>query len=365
MPRKLWRCGSNGSLELSETEIRTLKPGFVRIVPHAVGFNPTDYKHLVNKLAVGAGAGCDFAGVIREVGPEVSGFAVGDTVAGGQTGSNIKIPEDGVYSELIDVRADSLFKFPVKLVEDPRDEIPSGPVQSFEQAASLGVALGTVAIAFCWHNQTPLKQNSKSGFALVYGAAGSLGWAASQILRYMGYDVIAVASKKHRKLFDSIGVKHLVDYHDDDWVKQVRAIGGDDIVYAYDTICLGKSFAQVYDAVSSTKPVKINCSLPVNKKKLPELNKPKVSYDAPLWYHLWNETWPMGWFKNQAPAEQLAMTPEMFKQLNAILAQGWFRALPIKVAGTGFESIPKAMELFGKGVSGEKMVVRLRNTSKL
>lgn len=346
---------SNGTLNLTEATLEPLDAGFVRIRPKAVAINPTDYKHLTLKASVGAVAGCDFAGVVTEIGPGTSGVEVGQTVAGGVTGARLETPDVGAYSTVIRAYADSLYKFDHKLVTDTSNHIPEGPVKSFEQASSLGIGIGTAAIASAWYNKVPVKKNSAKGWFLVYGAAGSLGFHCVQLFKWMGYDVIAVASRKHEKLFKELGIKHLIDYHDSDWPEQVRKIAGDDITRAYDTIALGETFEQVSKAVSKSKSVKINCSLPPT---VPDNLGSNISYDVPLWYMFWQESFDMAGWHVDGSEELRKERAGIHDDINTYIADSNVKSLPITVAGDGFNEIPKAMDVFAQGTSAEKVVVR-------
>lgn len=49
----------------------------------AVGINPTDWKHISYGVTdVGCRVGCDYAGVVEEVGAKVSNFAKDDRITG-------------------------------------------------------------------------------------------------------------------------------------------------------------------------------------------------------------------------------------------------------------------------------------------
>lgn len=75
---------SNGVSELrSDVPLPTL-PGddWILVKTKAVALNPTDWKNIDKATAPGAIAGCDYAGVVEEVGNAVTKLKVGDKVAG-------------------------------------------------------------------------------------------------------------------------------------------------------------------------------------------------------------------------------------------------------------------------------------------
>jgi NADPH:quinone reductase-like Zn-dependent oxidoreductase len=53
----------------------------------AVGLNPTDWKHIQYLPTPDSIVGCDYAGIVEKVGKDVTGFKVGDRVAGFAHGS--------------------------------------------------------------------------------------------------------------------------------------------------------------------------------------------------------------------------------------------------------------------------------------
>jgi NADPH:quinone reductase-like Zn-dependent oxidoreductase len=58
----------------------------------AVALNPTDWKSIANSPSPGALAGCDYAGVVEEVGEGVKNLKTGDRVAGFVRGGEFNLP---------------------------------------------------------------------------------------------------------------------------------------------------------------------------------------------------------------------------------------------------------------------------------
>jgi NADPH:quinone reductase-like Zn-dependent oxidoreductase len=55
---------------------------WILIKTKAVALNPTDWKNISKATSPGSIAGCDYAGIVEEVGKSVTRFKVGDRIAG-------------------------------------------------------------------------------------------------------------------------------------------------------------------------------------------------------------------------------------------------------------------------------------------
>ena len=110
-----------------------LRDDYLLVRTKAVGLNPTDWKHIhyFGDVSAGARVGCDYVGIVEEVGSKVTkSFAKGDRVCGMAHGSNQSCLEDGSFAEYIVVKGDVTIKVPDNL--------------SDEEAATLGVGIQTV-----------------------------------------------------------------------------------------------------------------------------------------------------------------------------------------------------------------------------
>lgn len=154
--------------------------------------------------------GCDFAGVVEEVGEGVEGFAVGDNVFGlTQLGQ----PGRGTWAEYVVADADLVFHTPASLTA--------------EQAATMPVSLMTAAISlFHPEHGLGLKVSgiSDATSVLVWGGATSVGVSAIQLLRRAGYKVVATASDANHGYLERIGAHVVADYHDDDVLRKVKSV---------------------------------------------------------------------------------------------------------------------------------------------
>jgi NADPH:quinone reductase-like Zn-dependent oxidoreductase len=152
---------------------KLLEPGLIIVKNVAVGLNPTDYKMPANFPSPGAINGCDFAGVVVQIGPSVTKpLKVGDRVCGVVHGSNPVCHQSGSFAEYVAATADFVFKMPQNM--------------DFETAAAFGgAALGTVGLALyqslglSW----PDSPATRNFFVLVYGGSTTCGTMAIQLLR--------------------------------------------------------------------------------------------------------------------------------------------------------------------------------------
>ena len=78
-----------GEAEIREVTVPKLRDDYINVKVHAVALNPTDWKHVDYLASPGARVGCDYAGVVVEVGRNViKNFKKGDRVSGFCHGSN-------------------------------------------------------------------------------------------------------------------------------------------------------------------------------------------------------------------------------------------------------------------------------------
>ena len=151
--------------------------------------------------------GSEAAGVVVEVGPEVTGFRAGDRVM-----SRHRL---GAFAEIGNAKAALC------------DRIPDA--MSIEEA---GVFRGAYATAY--HALVQRGRLAPGEWVLVHGAAGGIGIAAIQVAKVFGAKVIATASTEpKRSACLEEGADHAIDYRGGfvDKVKQLTGGRGVDLVY--------------------------------------------------------------------------------------------------------------------------------------
>ncbi|MCT2594852.1 SDR family NAD(P)-dependent oxidoreductase, partial [Streptomyces sp. N2-109] len=157
---------------------QSLEPGQVRIAVRAAGLNFRDTLIALDMYPGKAILGTEAAGLVTEVGPGVSGLAVGDRVFG-----------------LVQ------HAFGPVAVADRRSlaKMPAG--WSFEEAASMPVAFLTA-----WYGLVDLAGLRKGESVLIHAAAGGVGMAAVQIARYLGAEVYGTASLGKHPTLEEMGI---------------------------------------------------------------------------------------------------------------------------------------------------------------
>lgn len=202
------KFGGPEVLEMVEAAEPTPGAGEVRVAVKAVGLNPVDSKtfggdarlRLVESVQqlihpnrwfgrgpsrFPRGVARDFAGIVEAVGPDVTGFAVGDGVLGTLRGAPGLGAKKGALVE--------------KLVAPTGDVVIKPEPLSFEVAASLGVAAQTASGAF-----RQLDLNS-SDVVVISAASGGVGSLAVQLALHRGATVIGIAGEHNIDYLRSLG----------------------------------------------------------------------------------------------------------------------------------------------------------------
>jgi NADPH2:quinone reductase len=207
---KAW--GGPETLVLEELPSPRPGPGEVVIDVKAAGVNFPDVLIIQNKYQIKPplpfAPGAELAGVIKEVGADVSGFAPGDRV--------IAMTTWGAFAEECVARVDQLIRMPAGL--------------DFATAAAFTLTYGT-----SWHALKDRGQLRAGETLLVLGAAGGVGLAAVEIGKALGARVIAAASSAAKlAVCRAHGADETIDYATEDLRARLKAIVGEkgvDVVY--------------------------------------------------------------------------------------------------------------------------------------
>jgi NADPH:quinone reductase len=207
---------ANTAPALSDIARPVAGPGQVLVRIHASGVNPLDLKIAAGmaghaKVGFPAILGIDMAGVVVEVGADVSGFAPGDEVWG-MTGGVGGV--QGSLAEYAAVDARLLAAKPASI--------------GMREAAALPLVFITA-----WEGLVDRARVAAGMKVLVHGGAGGVGHIAVQIARAKGAEVYATGSAEQRATIEGYGAV-FIDYRAstvDEYVQQYTDGEGFDIVY--------------------------------------------------------------------------------------------------------------------------------------
>jgi len=182
-------------MKIVEVERPVPAPDEILVKVYAASVNPADYivrqggnEGLKPYLKLPLGLGLDAAGIIDEVGSEVTAFNQGDRVYG--------VPNfiDGSYTEYLAAKAAQFALMP--------------RTTNFTEAASL-----PACARMAW-NGIAMKAKVQPGQrVLVHGAAGGIGNLALQFAKAYGAYVIGTASAHNAEFLKQLGADEVIDYN--------------------------------------------------------------------------------------------------------------------------------------------------------
>lgn len=210
------------------------QPNQVLIQLKAAGINPVDTKIRSRGIfypdSMPAIIGCDGAGIVQEVGREVTNFKPGDEVyfcAGG-----LGKEGTGNYAEFAVVEEHYLATKPTSL--------------AFAEAAAAPLVLITAWEAL--YDRARLEAGQK---VLIHAGAGGVGHVAIQLAKLKGAEVCTtVGSSDHARLVRQLGADEAILYKQTNFVEAVlKWTNGTGVDVAFDTVG-GQTF---FDSVNAVK----------------------------------------------------------------------------------------------------------------
>lgn len=179
-------------------------PGEVRIAVKAAGVNFSDLLARVGMYPDAPKPPCvigyEVSGDVESVGEGVEGVKPGDRVIAGS--------RFGGQAELVTVKAGDIF------------QLPDG--WSYEKGAAVPVVYVTAYAGMIRYGNVLEGER-----VLIHAAAGGVGIAATQIGKHLGAELYGTASASKHDAIRSFGIEHTIDYHTQDFVKEIRRITGD------------------------------------------------------------------------------------------------------------------------------------------
>ncbi|HBD27318.1 NADP-dependent oxidoreductase [Flavobacterium sp.] len=193
------RYSKNVKLQLTEVPKPVIKENEILIQIHSASINQLDAKlksgefKLLLPYKLPLILGHDVAGVVTEVGSNVSQFKVGDEVFSRPADFHI-----GAFAEYIAVNENDVALKPINV--------------SMEEAASFPLVALTVWQAFI--EKSNLKKGQK---VFIQAGSGGVGTIAIQLAKHLGATVATTTSAANFELVKSLGADIVIDYKTQDF----------------------------------------------------------------------------------------------------------------------------------------------------
>ncbi|PYH85369.1 oxidoreductase [Aspergillus uvarum CBS 121591] len=325
--------------------IPALRDDYILVKTVSVALNPTDWKHIAFLAPVGVLVGCDYAGIVEEVGKNVQGkFQKGDRVCGFVHGANAVEPEDGAFAEYIVAKADLSTKIPANL--------------SFQEAATLGVGITTVGQALYQSLKLapPTAPTANPEPLLIYGGSTATGALAIQFAKLSGYKVLTTCSPHNFDLVKQLGADAAFDYKNPNTPAEIRQYTDNKLRLVLDTISVEAS-AKFCDEAISTEGGEYSALLSVGTGRANVNDRWTLAYTAV------GEDFTFGETRMPAKPEDREFAARFWETATQLLAEGKVKVHRPKVGARGLEGVMEGLELLKQDkVSGEKLVYNVEET---
>lgn len=226
--------GGKEQLKESQTDLPAILDDQVLLEVHATSVNPIDWKlregYLKDMLPFEFPIilGWDAAGIIAEVGKNVSNFKAGDRVF-----ARPATTRQGTYAEFVPVDQNLLAKMPEEM--------------TFEEAAAIPLA-GLTA----WQCLVDFSEIKKGDKVLIHAGAGGVGNYAIQLAKSFGAYVTTTASKDNEEFVKSLGADRVIDYKEEEFNEILEdydivldSIGGDVLEKSYQVLKKGGKLVSI------------------------------------------------------------------------------------------------------------------------
>ena len=352
--------------EIKSAPYTSPKSNEIVVRNHALAINPVDWilkeqgTFAFPWLKYPIILGSDVAGEVVEVGPDVTGFKVGDRVVGHalQLDKEFNTTSQGGFQQYTVLQTVAASHIPDTL--------------SYEDASVLPLGLSTAAcglfqedaLALQYPSVPPPPHTGKT--LIVWGGSTSVGSNAIQLAVAAGYEVFTTASLKNFDYVKKLGASKAWDYKSKTVVKDItQALQGKTVAGAF-TVGAGAADAcmDIFNECEGNKFISM-ASYPVPQpppKRFPLL---KTMYMYMSWLVI-------NFFKSRARGIRynFIFGSSLFHNpvgkavyvdfLPKALAEGTFIAAPdALVVGEGIERINDALKVQRNGMSAKKVVVTL------
>ncbi|QSS54739.1 zinc-binding oxidoreductase ToxD [Histoplasma capsulatum var. duboisii H88] len=334
------------ALVSNDFPIPDILPDHVLVKTTHVALNPADWKNLgSDKTIPGTLGGCDFSGIVEEVGPTVvKKFNKGDKVMGFNLGFNKMKPTKGAFAEYVISKGDLLLRVPDTLRMDQAASMPMGLY-----TVAQGLYQGILQMAL------PNEPVKNAVPVLIYGGSSATGALAIQFAKLSGYTVLTTCSPQNFSYVKELGADVLFDSHEEGVGKKIREYTNDNLHLVYDTISIPETAAVCADALSSKPGGKYMAT------QFPQMERKDVESSAAVVYTMINEEFRVGEFSFPPKPEDIEYGIRFGDIAEKLIAEGKIKAHRVLTnEDGGFAAIPDGWTLMRENkVSGRKLVYKV------
>ncbi|KAK9352944.1 chaperonin 10-like protein [Lipomyces doorenjongii] len=341
-----WLTKADTCLQVGDAPLPTAGPGELVVKNAAIAINPLDCHMQDSGVFVQQWPtifGCDVAGEVYEVGPDVQRFKKGDRVIGHAINLVSGRPQDGAFALYTVIPANKAAILP--------DAIPftEGVVVPFALEAAVcalsikvpGVAMpgvSTPALGLPYPSpQDPVPPLGKT--LVLYGGSSSVGSMTTQLATAAGIHVISIVGKHNFDFSKRCGAAQVFDHKDPAVAdKVIEAVGksGHEFIGIFDAIATPETYAHDLAILAKLGGGHLACVHP------PPADVP-ANVKAGMIF-----------------AVNDIVTPVWQDYVTPALQAGRLQCLPPPtIIGKGLEHIQDALKKSKAGVSATKLVVEL------
>jgi NADPH:quinone reductase-like Zn-dependent oxidoreductase len=333
---------SKGSaLEVTYRPTPNPGPNELLIEAKSIALNPVDWYRRESGFAIlsyPAVLGSDVAGTVVSTGSSTPSDAPkpGTRVAASAPCFFMKgVPDYGAFQTRVLVPAENAVPLPQGMGFNEASLLPMAVVTAWAGLYTIGVP-----------RDMAYKAADRNGM-LVWGGASSVGSAAVQVAKLMGFSVYTTASEKHHEYLKSLGASKVFDYRSKDVVRSIVKAAKEDgltIQMGYDAVGQLKLCMEILKELKGEGMAKL-ASAPRLPEDLPQVDGVEVKFVQ----------------QPQGEKERMEFFHFVFGVwLKEKLETGEFVPSPkIRVIEGGLESVQKGLDEWRKGVSGVKVVLEI------
>ncbi|KAK2739934.1 hypothetical protein FQN55_009108 [Onygenales sp. PD_40] len=321
------------AVHVSDRPIPTLPPKCLLVKTVAVGLNPHELLDIDLPWQIsdpGDLLGCDYAGIVEEVGSDVKrNFKKGDRVCG-CTRPNPLQPDWGAFAEYIVVVADVQLHIPESM--------------GFEDAASLGVSVLTAGAILM-----PPAGDEERRQILVYGGSTSTGRMVMQFAKLSNFEIITTCSPANFALVKTLGADHVFDYNDPTSPSAIRTLAGGSLSLCIDCFSQQTSY-QFCSSVLKQGATHVTIS-PVQN------DRADLDFKFCMGVLYFNAPFALQEQTLEAPQEAFESAVEFAATAERLLAEGAIKPHHKEVCGGGLVGVLEGIQRLRDGeVRGKKLV---------